>query len=224
MIRDPAETLLAFFPRELLNFDTPPIGMTIGPLHAIFSQAGQMIANFQADALLGQTQLSVQYAAGPYLDEHAVFYGTTRLVGETDDALRARLLLIINAGKLTIPAIAAAVTLYYATALRPHLVTVYDRQSNPTAAAAVVYVDPTGATVNGLQPLDFVIDIHIEIPASLVFFAGRSYAGRNSYVVSLAPYITMNPGDPRLVAEVLRVKAGGTNPIYSFTRDIAAHA
>jgi hypothetical protein len=104
---------------------------------------------------------------------------------------------------------------------------VLDRQSNPAAAAAVTYVDPTGAVVVGLQRWDFLIGITIDIPATLCFFAGRSFAGHfpgeqlridNTYLVSTTPDVTMMPADARLVAEVRRVRAAGANPVYSFTR------
>jgi hypothetical protein len=209
----------------MLNFDLAPAGMPIGPLHAIFRGAGQALGNFQADALLLQAQLSVQQAAGPYLDRHGLFYSVARKAGEPDEPYRARILLAIHRGKLTLAAIQSVVTLYYLTASAyPTTVTDYDLQSQPALAAALVYPDPvTGAPTTGIKKLDFVIAVVFEIPASLAFFAGRSYAGRNSYLISADPYVTNTPADPNLVAEVRRTKAGGTHPIYSFRRDIQAH-
>lgn len=176
MIIDPSETLLRFFPRALLNFDVPPPGTPpglIGPLHAIFQKAGQVIANLQNDALQAQTQLSVQQAAGPYLDKHGLFYGLGRLANENDTAFRVRILLAITHGKLTIAAITAAVQSYYARSPYPRAVYVFDLQSNPRRATGL-----------GLKKCDFVIAITTSIPASMVFFAGRSYADHGTYIIA----------------------------------------
>jgi len=160
----------------MLNFDVPPAGTpagSIGPLHVIFQQVGQALANLQNDALQAQSQLSVQHAAGPYLDKHGLFYGLVRMANEYDAAYRARILLAISHGKLTISAITAAVKAYYATSRFPRAVYVFDLQSNPSRATGL-----------GLKKCDFVVAITTSIPASMVFFAGRSYADLNTYLVA----------------------------------------
>jgi hypothetical protein len=165
----------------------------------------------------------VQHAAGEYLDKHGAFYGVLRRLGELDEPYRARILLALHAGKLTIPAIQAAVTQYFSAFPYPTEISVFSLQSNPAAAAAITYVDPNGVLVVGLPKLDFVISISVFIPASLTFFAGRSYIGRNSYVISTAPDISDVTSDLGLADLLRRTDAGGTHPVYEYVAVIQAH-
>jgi hypothetical protein len=203
--------LTRFFPNAMLNFDVPPPGAEIGPLHAVFTEAGKALMRFSHDLLLLHEQVCVTYASGSYLDAHGLGYGVLRLPNELDPPFRVRILEAMRTGKLTLDAIATAVRNYYAstrgTAAQP-TVTTYDLQSNPALAAQY-----------GLVRLQFVISIDFPIDASLVFFAGRSYAGRNSYVID-PNAVSIVETDAGLIAVVTRTKAAGTQPIYQIRRFI----
>ena len=214
---DPSEIITDQFPAAPYNFDVPPPGSTIGPIKALATQAGLGIAQFSANIMLWQAQVSVQNAAGPYLDAHGVIYGVQRYPGELDDVYQPRILAAVNFGRLTTIAIAAAVLAYLISknpsAPSPPIVQVYDKQTDPVDAAAV-----------GLLDCQFVVDIAYPVAASKIFWAGRSYVGRNAFAINPNTVIvTQNPTDTNLVAVVNRNKAAAFRPIYRLHRYIVPH-
>lgn len=202
---DPADIIRSAFGEDVLNFDAPPPGMTIGPLHAIFQQAGLSVMKFQADTLMLEAEIAVQNASGPNLDAHGVLYGVARLPGDTEETFRARILAALHSGRITCPAIAAAVQ-------------AYENSQNPGAQAIVTVWDPQTqpalAAQYGIVVCQFVIDIDFGIPASKAWFMGRSYMGRNAYVIDTSSTFLTVPTDAGLVALVLRYKGATFQPVW----------
>jgi hypothetical protein len=218
MVNDPAELLGQLFPRAMLNLDSPPPGMAVGPMKAIFTAVGNVVKHYSADMLLLKAQMSVQLAAGPYLDLHGVLYSVPRIPNEDDDPYRARILQAVNVGRLTLIAIQHVVQNYLtsiaAPGTTPPTVTTYDLQSDPAQCAADgTYVDE-GGTTTPIVILDFVIDINYQISADDAFFLDWSYLDQNAYLESEAAVLETDPGDPNLVSVVRRNKATGTHPVY----------
>lgn len=207
-VSDPANILNQFFPAELLNFDVAPPGTEIGPLHAIFTVGGQVVAQFTHDQLLLQANVAISGATGLYLDLHGIAYSVVRLPGETDAPYRVRILAALTSGRCTGPAIASAVIAYYGSTLplddQPN-VTVWDIQSQPALAAMFDIVR-----------CQFVVDISYELSPALVFWAGYSYAGRTTYAWDGSGYSNIGPiaNDPNLMAVVQAYKAAAYQPIY----------
>lgn len=211
---DDADLILGLFPRDLLNFTEPPPGQSIGPLHAIFKVGGQIVKRFYSDELLLKAQLSVQNAAGKYLDLHGYFYGVLRLPNEQDDPYRARILDAITAGKLTLFAIKTAVQNYYASIGASVTVDTYDLQSDPARCAAIGdYVDEWGG-VGPIVIFDFVIDLNFALPADDFFFLDWGYLDENAYLFDANVDVTCASFDNGLTMTVRRTKAADTHPVY----------
>jgi hypothetical protein len=203
----PAELVQQFFPGELLNFDTE----ATGPIESVFAATGEALAKFTNDNLLLQAQVAVQQASGMYLDLHGIAYDTLRFPGELDDPYRARILQALTSGRLTIPALQAAVVNYYASAYTTQpTILVWDLQSRPDLAAAY-----------GIVRCQFVIDITFEVSPANFFFAGRSYANRNTFSsdgsFGSGGGFSASP-DPNLTAIVQRYKAAAYQPVFRITR------
>jgi hypothetical protein len=202
---DPADIIRSAFGDEVLNFDAPPPGMVIGPLHALFQQAGLSVMKFQADSLMLEAEVSVQNASGPYLDAHGVLYGVARLPGDTEETFRTRILAALHSGRITCPAIRAAVQ-------------AYEDSQNPGAQAIVTVWDlqtqPELAAMFGIVVCQFVIDIDFGIPASKAWFMGRSFMGRNTFVIDTSSVFLTVPTDAGLVALVLRSKGATFQPVW----------
>jgi hypothetical protein len=196
-----------YFQKRPYNFDVPPPGYEIGPLTAVKDQAENAINDMEGQAANLLQQLSVQTATGVYLNAHGVLYGVIRFSGEADTPFRARILAVLKTGKCTLAAIQAAVVNYYASVLPP---------SSPQP---VIYVfdlrsDPVRAEADGLQILDFEINIAFEYLADDYFFLDYSYLDYNTYLASETGSI--DPSDP-LALVLQNVKAAGTHPVYVVT-------
>lgn len=205
-LSDPSTIITQFYPEAPLDFDSAPTTLNTRPLKALFAILGQRLAQYNSDVLLMQSQMSVQTAAGKYLDLHGAFYGIPRMTKPTyelDDPYRQRIL--NGTRKLTIPAIQAVVVAYYQST-RPAnaqpIVNVYDIQSNPTLAAA-----------NSLVMYQFMIDVAFPVLASTAFIAGRAFLGRHDYLVN-PDGISNQPSDAALAAIVRATKAANTQPVW----------
>lgn len=205
MANDPSTTITDQFPKAPYSWDQPPPGYVIGPLKAIFTKVGQAIQDYLSQVTTMQQMITVQTATGIYLDAHAKLYGVVRITNETDAAFRVRILGAIKTGKLTLSAIQQAVVNYYAATLPTNTqqptVTVLDLQSNPTQA-----------TTDGLQILDFEINVAFAYRINEGFFLDLEAYLDNMY---LAPYSGQeNSLGTALDALLSNVKAAGTHPVY----------
>ena len=204
---EPSALITQLFPKEPYNFDKSPDGSPTGPLRAIFTATALRVAQFEADVLLLKAQVTVQEAAGAYLDLHGALYGIPRLqkpTRELDGPYRQRIL--AGTYKLTIPAIQKAVVNFYAST-RPNrpapIVNVYDIQSNPTLSA-----------LYGLVMFQFMVDVSFPVPISYAFFCDRTHLGYRGYLMPDPNVASDEPSDPALVAELKKVRAADTEPVF----------
>jgi hypothetical protein len=206
-LSSPASLLAQFYPIAPFNFEAPvDPGANVPPMQAILRVASERLAQMESDILLLLSQMTVQEAAGRYLDLHGVLYGIPRIIApnyELDGHYRARIL--AGTKKLTIPAIRAVVQSYYRSILPANqqpTVDVYDLQSNPTKSAAA-----------NLVIFQFCIDVDFQVLASTAFFFDRSYLDTNDFLMDSGA--TKNtPSDPILAAIVNATKAANTEPVW----------
>lgn len=193
------------FPPGPYNFDTPPPQYTIGPLKAIFTKVGQAILDANAAILAFKEQVTVQTATGEYLDQHAKMYGVRRLTGESDADFRTRILAVLKAGKCTLAAIQTAVVNYYLSILPP-------TATQPTVHVFDLRSDPPDAIADGLQILDFEINVGFAYDHHLAFFLDFAYLDATTYLEPFTGFEDSLGNDLDLILE--NVKAAGTHPVY----------
>lgn len=204
-LSSPASLVAQFFPTLPFNFDSGSATADAGPMETVFIVTGTRIAQYEADILLLKSQMTVQEAAGPYLDLHGVLYGIRRITSpyELDDHYRARIL--AGTKKLTIPAIQANVVAYYAS--------VYPANQQPTVLVYDIQSDPVRSAAAGLVMFQFAVDVNFEILLEDVFFFDRSYLDRHDYLIDPEGTDTAIP-ESALAAVLLNVKAADTMPVF----------
>jgi hypothetical protein len=204
------------FPEAPYNFDTPPPQYAVGPIKAILVSVSNRIEQLLADYAALQVQLSVQNATGTYLDAHGVLYGVPRLAGELDVPYRARILAAITRGRLTIPALEAALNAYLASTAvaggNEISGFVYDLQSDPGACAT------DAGRGHPILMFQFVVEISYAVKESDVFFLNYSYLTVDEAdplcLVSSSVSYALAPTDPALGATITVTKAANTQPVY----------
>lgn len=218
---DPSYNLTTLFddkyPQVPYNFQAPPPIYAVGPIRAILLSVSNAVAALLTAMATAQAGMTVQQATGIYLDAQGVLYGVARLSGELDPQYAARILAALTAGKLTIPAIQAVVSTYFASqnsqTANPPTAYVYDLQSRPDLCA----ID--AANGNPIQIFQFVIEIEDQIPYSDSWFLDyNSYLTNGSGDPLTLPPNTVTyslvPPSSDLAAVVAGVKAADTQPVY----------
>lgn len=202
-----AKALFARFPTGWL--DQSEI-LPDGNAYPLFIALGTTLASVDRQSQVALAAMRIYACEGNQLETWAADYldKFPRYQNETDDHYRARIIVALQTPNCTLEAIRSKVQSYIDAnpAAQQGAVATFDFQSNPARCSQVGIADGEGK---------FCLVLPATFDSTDAFFAGRSYAGRNSYVIPLDVLGIASDVDPNIVDIVNATRESARQPIYA---------